>query len=814
MYSPSKKNQVDNQSGGAYVSTIDNPESLQTPDISPSTLSTLGYMANISSFDEIASFSIEKISALIAAVTAQIATENANIIDNQTKIAEIEGQINAIPHGYKAEYDKASYEYISVQTAYDLAQSTLNYDEELLSRKISELMGLSSLSSIYESTVEGYQTEYSSIWYSIQANNIVIANENSTYQGKMRIYLEYQYNYSTFEVNLKSTLEALNLNSSILSTATSEYFSTSTLYGTLLNDYINFSTQNLSVSHYLFGSTNKHLCSLMSLHSTQLSNYLSTSTALYLANMTVSSAQATYDYRNALSAELSSIIDYNNVEDQIKKLLESYGLHQTAISSFGNMNDIEYFSHQVPPPGEELTYNTLLVMLSSLSTVMFSTAHVRESLEANQSVIDLATLKAILDQADNDILSALNVYYLAEQNERNVISTMSGLSTRIGLADISEHNYLSTLAGLSTIYLHELSTFNGVNDQIASYLNTESILDGYLRSSLFTLYLLSTQSSMYSISAGIYTQEYAAYSTLEGVVQSSIRGYSTTKGYLTSTINGLDAEVGELGVAVGSQFSVLGSNATIYYTNVSTDLNNELDAYKYGVLEWNSFIGYIASELLIRKLNLYTMIDSVTFSLTGNITPDRQGELMVQKQGYISLQGSIQTIIDSLNDLDAEFTSIISVIETERQEKAGFVTTRTKLSKYEMQVLQDPTQYSVVQTDYIFQLSNLNARVMAINSKILQRNQKMIAIYEIINPQLTLLQGLNIFSYTVPDPLDTNVGPFNTDMTEYEILPQLNYGLNQNTYPLVLTSRRPSTIMGMDDVLSTMKTGTNQSLFY
>jgi hypothetical protein len=70
----------------------------------------------------------------------------------------------------------------------------------------------------------------------------------------------------------------------------------------------------------------------------------------------------------------------------------------------------------------------------------------------------------------------------------------------------------------------------------------------------------------------------------------------------------------------------------------------------------------------------------------------------------------------------------------------------------------------------------------------------MIALYDIINPQLTILEGLNILSYTLPDPIQTNIGPFNIDKTEYELLPQLNYGLNPIMYPLVLTNMYPSTI--------------------
>jgi len=805
MYSPSKKNQNENiansnQTGGDYITGMSDPSSLRAPIISASTLSTIGFMAGVSSFDEIASFNTQKIGELIDAVTARIAVENASIIENQTKIADIEGQINAIPNGLQAEYDKANAEYIAIQSEYTTAQSRLTYEEGVLHDKLIALAELSSLSSMYESTIDGYQKEYSTIWESINENNRAIDSQNKIYEDRVRAYLDYQGRYSDFEKNRNSTLDALALNSSFLSTATSDYFSSSTLYGNLLNDYVNFSTQNMSVSQYLFGSTNKHLCSLMMVYSTQYANYASTSTALYLANMNVSSAQATYDYRNALSVELSSIIEYNMVEEELNKLLINFGIQS---NTTGNVNDIEYFSNQVRPTGQELTYNTLLVMLSSLSSLVISTTHVRETLQENQTIIDLASLKAILDAADGEITAAQYAYYLAQENEKKVLSTIAGLEGRIRFADKLEDDYLSTLEGLSTIYIQELSLYNQRNLEIQGYVDTERLLNNYLRSSLLTLYLLSTQSSMYNISAGIYTESYIMYSTLEAVVQSTIDGYSTTKGYVTSTIEGLDAEVGELSFSVESQFGTLGTNATTYYTDLSSDLNNELDAYKYGVQEWNSFIAYITSELLIRKLNLYTSIDSITFSLAG-ATPEEQNNLTAERTRLSGLQASIQGIINSLNPLDIKFELVLLAIETERQNKASFVTTRTKLTKFEIEVLQNPTKHSVVQAEYIFQLGILNTRVMNINSNILQRNDLMSKLYDIINPQLTLLNGLNIFSFTLPDPLDVNVGPFNTDMTEYQLLPLLDYGLNITDYPLVFTDRVPSTITDLSVLPSSL----------
>jgi len=289
-------------------------------------------------------------------------------------------------------------------------------------------------------------------------------------------------------------------------------------------------------------------------------------------------------------------------------------------------------------------------------------------------------------------------------------------------------------------------------------------------------------------------QSYIGYSTLEGIAQSSINGYSTIKGIKLSTMHGLDDEIHSLNGTVGGQFTDLTANATTFYINVKTDLNNELDAYKYGVQEWNSFIGYIASELLIQKLNLYTAIDAITFQLQSSVSATQKATLAAQRTAYGTLQTNIQSIIDRLNTLDTRFAMLLQTVETERSDKENFVSTRSTLTGYEISVLQDPTQYAAVQSQYIFQMATLNSRVNSINLDILQRNQQLSTLFGIINPQLLILQGLNIFSYVVPDSLRTDLGPFNTDKTEYELLPQLNYGLNPTMYPLVLSSGIPNTI--------------------
>ena len=173
------------------------------------------------------------------------------------------------------------------------------------------------------------------------------------------------------------------------------------------------------------------------------------------------------------------------------------------------------------------------------------------------------------------------------------------------------------------------------------------------------------------------------------------------------------------------------------------------------------------------------------FSLQDNITPERRYELNATRNNYITTQTIIQGIINILNVLDLKFLRLLEVIETERTNKELFVNTRSILSNHDIAVLQDSLQKSVVQNDYISQLGNLNSRVNSINSNILQRNELSTELYRIIIPQIEILDGLNLFQYILPDPVSTNVGPFNTDKSAYEILPQLDYGLNPELYPLV-----------------------------
>jgi hypothetical protein len=829
MYNPKKKGGRVNaakantiQTGGDYITSTVDPTTLSVSSISETTVSTIKSMAGLTSADEISQLTISQISSLIGAVTTQIGSENAQIIQNQQDILSIQAQINN-PGGLQESYDTANEQYISVLKAYNYATEKLAYDQSIMTADMLELERLNALSAMYMSSVDGYNEQYSTIWSSIQGNNRQIALDSATYIAELNAYNTSRDNYSRALSSLISTNDALISESSLLSVAKHEYFLTSTTYGKLLDDYIHFSTHKLSISHAYYLSTNNYLCSLMDLHKTRFSQYLSTSTAFGIANMNVDAAQAAVDYRHAIVTEICTIVSYNNTEYALASIVDAdvyrkkevevipdilkAGIHEgkprTASEPPGTNtqeggavpvgNSIEYYAtNAIPIKGRELEYQTLYVLLSTLSTNLFSTTQARINAEKNQSNIETVTLLAILQAADADIAAAQLAFDTAQTNERNVISTIDGLSTRIGNAYISEKYYMSTLNSLSSLYEDDQKRYNNYISTINGYGVVESTLSSFLRSTMNTVDFLSIQSYLYNISIAIFQEAYDLYLSMEGVTQSSINGYSTIKGYMNSTIIGLTAEIGTpysgLTQEINSQLVALNTNADIFYANKVDQYNNQMDEYKYGIQEWNSFIGYIVSQLLTKKLNYYTDIDSITFSLNaGNLTQDEISRLNQNKVQFTTNQSNIQSIINALNPIEQQFATVAQTVETMRTNIMYFINTRSVLTKYEIQVENNPNKLPEIQTDYINKLGDLNIRCMSINTDINTFNTQMGAIYtNYITPQMSLVAALNILSYTQPDLVPTNLGPFNLDLTEFQLLAPLNYSLNVLNYPLVL----------------------------
>ena len=330
------------QDGGNYISTSYDPSSLLITGISQSTLSSLLFFANISSFNlssyaQLSQLTIAQINALIIAVTQQIQTESAAITANKTQIDILNYQIDVSP-GLQNIYNTVNAQYISVQNAYTTAQSQLATDSAVLYNMVSTMEGFSTLSTMYGSSIKGYQTSYSSLYWQIFYDQVVIANEESTFNGNLSTYMINSLVYNASVENYTSSVRALSTNSIALSTVAAYYYSTSTVYGYDVATY-NWLSSQVSTASYYYTSTQRYLDTLNQRSSLQWGWYNSSLNAMNTASSNVRAAQAQLDYQTAFQAEINAIAAYDAYYNQLVALQNDTGVQVLTISqtlSIGN----------------------------------------------------------------------------------------------------------------------------------------------------------------------------------------------------------------------------------------------------------------------------------------------------------------------------------------------------------------------------------------------------------------------------------------------------------------------------------------------
>jgi len=799
MFSPDKSDRGDinqsqsqsediNQSGGAYIDpSISKANLALVSSISQSTLSTLLILANkssmnLSSFSQVAQLNILQISSLIAAVGTQIASEQRIISDNQSQIQTLNNQIGAIgiTGSLTDNYNLTQQQYNSVLTAYSNASTALANDNIQLSTYMNQLSTQYGLSSFYNMSIMTLARQYSSLYNSTFYNSSTIDGLNAIYNAQMSTYMINANNYSTSQGQYASTLYALNYNSTILSTAMYDYYSTSTAYGNLYNDYVNYSVITLSTAQGQYLSSSTFLGYLNALSTQQLMQYVSSSTALAIANTQVRAAQAIVDYDNAVIRQVStlSLIEYKTIQiNQFTSTVASaqpvpvdpmyvmYGLPVPAIPTYIVGTNLTTLNGQLTDYYNlSIAYNQSTIYANALKTTVSSTA--AEALTMQMNI------------ADYNISTAQYNLYIAQLIQYNDISTYNALSSQLAYYSTIQQNEISTLKGLSSIELQEISTLGWLNDQITAYQRQYSSINYYLMSTVYNISYLNQQSSIYNYSVAKYYSSYLFYQNLESIAQNAVNDYTNRIAINNSTIAGLQTQAGTTGQTLGQQYVTLRNQSDSFYSNQLLALGNDLDQYMYTVQEWNSFIGYLTSELLIYKLNLYTQIDAITFDLQNPVGQQQPNDI-VNRNNLVDLQTKIQGVIDALNPLDTQFNTLLQYVGTERTKKTDFIATRKALTLNEITYLQTPstTTLNSLQTSYLSQLQTLQGLVVDINSNIYNRNTTAQTLMNTtITPQLQNLNALKtpsgnqILSYTTPPTINLNLQAFNLLKQDYIIL--------------------------------------------
>jgi len=434
------------------------------------------------------------------------------------------------------------------------------------------------------------------------------------------------------------------------------------------------------------------------------------------------------------------------------------------------------------------------------------------------SVINYIAQSTLAISATNRLSTLYNSLSSVLLQEQNDISTMNGFSAEYStllmkmdannnklLAETAQYNTLSTSMGSYVQnYMTTFSTLQITTDPaVASTLSTtmgidriqENRLSTILISSIHTISTMSFYSTQYYGDLNNYGTD-SLYSALKSKVFSTIQQLWAEQTRITSSISKYDNTIFWLGQSTIQEHTKLRGSVETFYTDKLRQIQSQILQVKYSVKEWESFIGYIISQCMITKLQLYNSIDLLAYQLQQSPGDATKSALLNQQ----SLdQIAMQAIVDSLTPLTAATSYIYTTIQQELQLRSDFINVRKRMTIIELDVFVSPSKKSSYIVEYPQLRQQLIEKRDSINSSINMRKSRIQTnLMSVFNAQMPNIQMLNTppksyvnLVFVKPDPIypirSTNskityVGdsepPFQLDPTEFEIL-----GLAPLTFP-------------------------------
>ena len=413
------------------------------------------------------------------------------------------------------------------------------------------------------------------------------------------------------------------------------------------------------------------------------------------------------------------------------------------------------------------------------------------------------------------LYSSLSSVLLQEQND---ISTMNGYSAEYStllmkmdanndalLAETAQYNTLSTSVGSYVEnYMKTFNTLQTTTDSIlASTLSTtmgtdqieENRLSTILISTIYTISTMSFYSTQYYMNLNDYGND-TLYSALKNKVFSTIEQLWAEQARITSSITDYNNTIFWIGQSTIQEHAKIRGSVETFYTDKLRQIQNQILQIRYSVKEWESFIGYIISQCMITKLQLYNSIDLLAYQLQQ--TPGDSVKAALLNQQSLD-QTAMQAIVDSLNPLTATTNDIYTNIQQELQLRSDFINIRKRMTTIELDVFVTPSK----KASYIVEYPQLKQRLMEkrdnINASINVRVEKIQTnLMSPFNTQVPNIQMLNtppksyvnlvfvrpgaIYPIKSTNSKNTYVGvaepPFQLDPTEFEIV-----GLDPLTFP-------------------------------
>lgn len=413
---------------------------------------------------------------------------------------------------------------------------------------------------------------------------------------------------------------------------------------------------------------------------------------------------------------------------------------------------------------------------------------------AQSSLVNLAATR--LDNLNSTLSSLL-------REEQDDISTMNGYAEiystfilKIQTNDSSLSSELGNYRRLSTTmgslvndYMIKFSTLQTTTDPVMERTLSTAIADNLteqipisttIQSTLQTISTMSFLSTNYQDDLNNYGTD-SLYSALRNRVFSTIEQLWAEQRRITSSISNFDRTIFLLQQNTLQEFTQLGGQINTFYTDKTTQIQNQILKIKYSVQEWESFFGYVTSQCMITKLQVYNTIDLLTYQIQQ--TPDSSKSAAINQ--YSTDQATMQLIIDALNPLIANISDIYQTITTELGLRATFIGNYQQKTMMELNVFSSPGSKASYSTTYPALLNTIAENITNINASIGLRSgkiQTLMMTFDTINANIQILRGANTNTYPnlaflPPDRIVAEV-PFGLNMSEFEIP-----GLNALTFP-------------------------------
>ena len=449
------------------------------------------------------------------------------------------------------------------------------------------------------------------------------------------------------------------------------------------------------------------------------------------------------------------------------------------------------------------TQSLVTMLQTSIDTPVYGLRAVYNSTIQSYStaVIDYNTKLGLIDAASHRLSSFYSTLSSVIIQEGYDISTMNGYATeystfltKIGLNDfalgeqISLYNSLSTTRGsyVDDYMIQATNLQSATNPTTMSTLSTAMGIDTIQSNTYSTLVqsTLNNISSMTFLSTNYQDQTNSyntdpLYNSIRNRLFDPVTGLLAEQARIVSSITEYENRLFWLNQETTTEYSRLNSGIGTFYTRKLTQIQNQVLATQYSVQEWESFVGYVTTQLALEKLQIYNSIDLLNYQNQQSADPAKVA-LAGTQQGH---QTSMQSIIDSFNPIPAKINSIYQNITAELQLRSTFIGNKRVLTAIEMNVFSSPSLKESYRTTYQPLMGTLNQNASDIvasqNTRVglIQGTNSLMSIF---NAEWPNIQNLNNYiTFIPPNPIYpaglTSEVPFNSDPTEFNVFTPLNY---------------------------------------